>query len=309
MRDSISGRVAIDMSDTRYSYLVHAEVQGAGSFFEKKREALAGNPVGRRLNRMERVALSYRGKVIRRMPNGLFASFGSANAAVLCACEMQRRCALLPPISKAGLGLRIGIHYGPVRQRAADAPGPTEEMTPRLLARLADGGIALSEPVVGALSAELQQLAGPGLGISGDVSAHAFDWRKGVLFSESSAGAAWASTGRQTSAGAFLVLRLDGKEFGFGIDHPIITLGRGRDNDIVIADKNASRKHCGIVQQLNGYVLVDLSTNGTYVAPDAGPAFMLRLDMATLHGSGRIACGRPHDDSVRNVLEFSVFAD
>lgn len=297
------------MSDTRYSYLVHAEVQGAGSFFEKKRAALVGNPVGRRLNRMERVALSYRGKVIRRMPNGLFASFGSANAAVLCACEMQRRCALLPPISKAGLGLRIGIHYGPARQRAADAPGPTEEMTPRLVARLADGGIAASEPVVGALSVELQQLAGPGLGISGGVSVHELDWRKGVLFSESSTGAAWASTGRQPSAGVFLVLRLDGKEFGFGIDHPIITLGRDRSNDIVIVDKNASRKHCGIVQQLNGYVLVDLSTNGTYVTPDAGPAFVLRLGMELLHGSGRITCGRPYDETARNVLEFSVFVD
>lgn len=309
MRDSISGQVAIDMSDTRYSYLVHAEVQGAGSFFEKKRATLVGNPVGRRLNRMERVALSYRGKVIRRMPNGLFVSFGSANAAVLCACEMQRRCALLPPISKAGLGLRIGIHYGPARQRAADVPGPTEEMTPRLVARLADGGIAASEPVVGALSVELQPLAGPGFGISGGISVHELDWRKGVLFSESSTGAAWASTGRQPSAGAFLVLRLDGKEFGFGIDHPIITLGRDRTNDIVIVDKNASRKHCGIVQQLNGYVLVDLSTNGTYVTPDAGPAFVLRLGMELLHGSGRITCGRPYDETARNALEFSVFVD
>lgn len=297
------------MGDTRYSYLVHAEINEGGGFFERMSGTLAGNPVGRRLNRMERATLSYRGKVIRRMPDGLFAAFGSANAAVLCACEMQRRCDLLPPISKARLGLRIGVHYGPARQRAADAPGPTEAATPRLVALLADGGIALSEPVVGALSAELQQLLGPPLSTADGLSVHELDWRQGILLSESASGAAWANAERQATAGTLLLLRIGGREFDFGIDHPVIALGRDPGNDIVISDKNASRKHCRIVQQINGYLLVDLSSNGTYVTPDRGPAFIVKHDMETLHGSGRITCGRPYDEASRDVLEFVVCAD
>ena len=46
-----------------------------------------------------------------------------------------------------------------------------------------------------------------------------------------------------------------------------ITFGRSSENDYVVSDSNASRKHCQIIQDDNGsFRLIDLnSQNGTYV--------------------------------------------
>jgi DNA-binding NtrC family response regulator len=52
----------------------------------------------------------------------------------------------------------------------------------------------------------------------------------------------------------------------WAFDKEEIRIGSMDDNDVVIADDTVSRYHCKIIQEDNGYVLVDLrSTNGTFV--------------------------------------------
>ena len=51
---------------------------------------------------------------------------------------------------------------------------------------------------------------------------------------------------------------------------PIILLGREQGNDIVIIDPRASRQHARIERRREGFVLVDQSTNGTFVADGEG---------------------------------------
>ena len=46
----------------------------------------------------------------------------------------------------------------------------------------------------------------------------------------------------------------------------IITLGAMEDNDLVVNDETVSRYHCKVLQEPDGYLLVDLdSTNGTFI--------------------------------------------
>ncbi|MFH1129756.1 MAG: sigma 54-interacting transcriptional regulator [Pseudomonadota bacterium] len=49
-------------------------------------------------------------------------------------------------------------------------------------------------------------------------------------------------------------------------DQNIVTIGAMEDNDLVLNHETVSRYHCKVIQEHNGYVLVDLdSTNGTFV--------------------------------------------
>lgn len=299
----------IDMEDVRCSYLVHAELYGAADVPVDMGQTQAGHPVARRINRINRAALTYDGRVVRRGADTVLATFKTPRAAVLCACEMQRRCDVLPSLSGHRLGLRIGIHYGPARQRATDAPGAAEEITAWLASTLPNDGVVASGIVMDGLSPQLRELASAMNAVPGHVPAYELDWRHSLFVAESGGGSAWAASCRQAPAGESMLLRYASRELSFGIDQTIITIGRGSGSDVLLTDKNASRKHCRLIQQLNGCALVDVSTNGTHITPDQGPAFILSQEVIVLRGSGRITFGRAYSDEVQDVLEFGVFAD
>lgn len=63
--------------------------------------------------------------------------------------------------------------------------------------------------------------------------------------------------------GGRLISLTDGREYA--ITGPSLLLGRDASCDVVITSKNVSRRHAEIMASPKGYVLVDSSTNGTFV--------------------------------------------
>ena len=53
---------------------------------------------------------------------------------------------------------------------------------------------------------------------------------------------------------------------GFPPDKSVLIFGRENTCDVVVREKTASRRHARIERRGVQYVLVDESTNGTYVA-------------------------------------------
>jgi pSer/pThr/pTyr-binding forkhead associated (FHA) protein len=66
-----------------------------------------------------------------------------------------------------------------------------------------------------------------------------------------------------TSTGGRLVCLTDGREYTVG--HTPLSLGRDAGSDVVVSGNEVSRNHAEIRSEPDGYVLVDLSANGTYV--------------------------------------------
>src|SRR5256886_6465966 len=69
--------------------------------------------------------------------------------------------------------------------------------------------------------------------------------------------------GVATNTGGRVVSLTDGREYV--ITAATIVFGREAGCDIVVAGKDVSRRHAEIMQTPKGYVLVDSSTNGTFV--------------------------------------------
>ena len=67
-----------------------------------------------------------------------------------------------------------------------------------------------------------------------------------------------------------------------------MTLGRDDGNDIVLKDRMASRNHAQIERRKDKYVLIDLSSNGTYVRMENGDQIKLHREEMMLYGSGTI---------------------
>src|SRR2546422_3914127 len=76
-------------------------------------------------------------------------------------------------------------------------------------------------------------------------------------------GGAGAKPGLTGNTGGRIVSLTDGREYV--IAGPSLVFGREAGCDVVVSGKDVSRRHAEIVQTPRGYLLVDSSTNGTFV--------------------------------------------
>jgi hypothetical protein len=70
---------------------------------------------------------------------------------------------------------------------------------------------------------------------------------------------------------------------------PVITMGRDATCAVIIRNLRASRRHATIELRGNLVVLIDKSTNGTFVTIDGNPTQFVKQGEFPLHGSGKIA--------------------
>ena len=70
-------------------------------------------------------------------------------------------------------------------------------------------------------------------------------------------------------------------------------LGTAADSDLMVSCRSASRRHAHIEHRKHYFVLVDHSTNGTYVQTEDEKVTFLRRGELKLWGDGWIALGEP----------------
>jgi hypothetical protein len=289
------------MEGIRETYLLWARLLGAEDIQARLSDIQAGHPIDRCLKRMERVAAAHQGRVVRRLTDGLAASFETADAALIGACDMQSRCDDLPPFSGVKVGLRIGIHRGPARQRASDQPGETEHGAETLARALGDPGIALSATVHESLTPKLAQRTSPLATPVGGLVAFAVN-----CSGELPAGASAIATLPRAIVAPVLLLRQGGRELEFGQSHGVISIGRDQHSDLVVPHDLASRRHILIERKGDAFVLTDQSTNGTYVTPAGEAETLVKHNRLVLKTRGHFSLGHPYRQHPELAVEFEV---
>ena len=289
------------MNTPRSTYQVHAKIDRAGSAAPLFDDAHAGYPLARRLNRIERVAAAYRGRIDQAFDTGRLMSFESADAALLGACEMQQRCSGLPQSSGHRLALRIGIAQGALRQRALDEDDDAAEIAAKLA--VIDDAIVASGAVVGELNDDLRELASA-LAHSPVAPAYQVDWRGEIPPTAYGREARW--TINANASAPYLILQQGLKTLEVTQDNPLITVGRAPSNDLVVSDIFVSRKHCRIERQEDCIVLTDWSTNGTCVMPGQGEQRLIKNGSLYLKGQGLLFFGRLCNGERRGGVRFET---
>jgi predicted component of type VI protein secretion system len=84
----------------------------------------------------------------------------------------------------------------------------------------------------------------------------------------------------------------------------VLNIGRDAQSDIVIMDRKASRMHARIERRRDKFVLIDHSSNGTYVTIEGEGESVLRREEFTLRGRGHISFGHAFQD---DPVEFVGF--
>lgn len=110
------------------------------------------------------------------------------------------------------------------------------------------------------------------------------------------------------NAEARLVLSHRGQDYEMAPDMRVFVLGRSPDCELVVSTAATSRQHARIIYRKGKFVLIDQSTNGTFVRQaGASEVCLLKDDEFPLTSAGVIGLGQttrlPSDDLIRYRCE------
>jgi adenylate cyclase len=298
-----------------------AAVTGRASLFEHLGEQEAAHAIERCLKRMARAIESHQGQVTLTVGDGLQAIFPTPAAACQAAIEMQLRIADLPPVSGHRLSIRVGLHGEPEVQ-AGEALEALALTAARVARQAPAGQILISASTVAVLGVQAPAhddfpAAVPldADGPTGHVPLCRLRWGGEPPLPPPLATPAPARPAAEpeipktraalpSADGDRLRLVYRGRQFILGENSKPLTLGRDLGNQLVIEDRKASRKHALIEHRAKGFVLLDRSTNGTFVTLAGQQEMMLRHDEVLLTGSGRICFGGSANDPKADCADF-----
>lgn len=295
--------------ESRDLCVLFADVVGSTRIYEQHGDAEALQAIERCLNRMERATASFGGKVLKTIGDEIMCTFETPEMALHAACEMQVRVDDLPRIGNDKLTVRIGFHYGSTLVEGGDVYGETVNMAAHITNITKGRQIITSKSTADRLPSGLRRTVTrplPPLPLKGKHEALPIVdviWQHSDALTMTTLSSLTPSITGPTT----LLLRYKEQEMLLEGDKLAITIGRETTNDIVIADPRASRTHGRIEYRQDRYVLVDLSSNGTFVSIKGEKPFALRREETILRNKGYICLGHVcRDGNSEFALYFEV---
>jgi len=286
--------------------VLFADVSGSTRLYEVLGDARAFAAIDRCLGVLRRLTLAHEGRVVKTIGDEIMAVFSNPVSAAQAACEMQMVVSAKPPIDGIRVFIRIGFHYGPVLESEGDLFGDTVNIAARM-AEIAQAqqiittGTTVSRlpPIMRTGTRTLNSLSIKGK--SDDIEVREVLWHE-------SEDLTMMVGNTYTTQACEPVLQLThlGAEFIVDAAHPSITIGRDETTTIVTQNRSASRMHAKIERRRDKFILVDLSSNGTYVAINGESEIQLRREEMVLRESGTISLGHPYKKNPSEFIAFSI---
>ena len=289
--------------------ILFVDICGSTQLYETLGNARAQAIIARTFEILSKAATRHVGTVIKTIGDEVMCSFTTARDAAHAAVDMQRsvkQAAALDDLGIKSLAVRVGFHSGPVISHAADVFGDTVNVAARVVAHAKPGQILVAKQTVRKLPrdvvASLRFVGStPVKGKKDLVELHELIWEREnlTLVQDVAAVEARPETIRLTATFASQTIEL-------GHNQPVLQMGRGAENEFVIADPLASRMHARIEFRRDRFVLVDQSLNGTFVQVPGAPEAVLRRDEMVLNTSGRISLGKSTASAQQLCVRFRV---
>jgi adenylate cyclase len=295
------------LEPSRETTVLFAAIIGMADLYAKAGDKAAHEAMERCQFRLGQAAASCGGRLAMSTEQKVMVLSATPDVAADAASAMHLVMDKLPKTAEVKLALGIGFHYGPVIQKGDEVFGDTVTLASRLCELAGGGQIILTEWTAKLLSplyrAWMRQLDAAQLkGRSDEVGLCELVWR-----ADDNATAFVRNRPEEKTAPNTLVLRLShgGKTVERRRERDAITIGRGEDCGLVVADENASRHHCSIERRKDKWVLSDISTNGTYVTIEGQKEIELDREDLVLSKKGWITLGQPRVHASA-VIEFAI---
>ena len=274
--------------------IVFADVVGSTQLYDKFGDTKASETVAACLDIMKDATYQFNGIVIKTIGDEVMSTFESVDDAMGAAVMMQTR------ISESGkkeggipVSIRIGCHYGPVVQEQNDIFGAAVHTANRMTSQAKSKQIVISGHTVEQMSPELRNQTrqidvATVRGRLDEVALFELVWQPEEATSMLPT-IEWESKGRKVSK---LLLNFKDTTVEVSDQRKSATLGRADDNGVVVKGTLISRIHAKIEMRRGKFLLIDQSTNGTFLQDVQGHEVLVRRDSTELVNEGTIGLGR-----------------
>jgi adenylate cyclase len=292
--------------------ILFADVVGSTRIYEVMGDLRARDMVLTCVEIMRSATEQNHGTVIKTIGDEIMATFPTANDALNAASRMQHDIRTHAELKVEGqpVAIRIGGHFGPVVLENRDIFGAAVHTANRMTSQAKAGQIMVTSQIVERLAPEWQsavrQIDVATLkGKTSEDELYEVLWQKEDATSMLPAIALGAAVSREKKQHPRrLRVRFQGQEILLDDSRTHMTIGRAEENDVVIKGNLISRLHAKIEFNRNKFVLIDQSTNGTFVATREGEEAFVRRDSLQLKGEGMIGFGRVPENGSSLTIKY-----
>lgn len=277
--------------------ILFADIAESTRLYESLGDARALSLVSACLEKINAAVSEHQGQVVKTIGDEVMCVFNTPDQAASAAVAMHESVGKTPCLTEQNLRLRIGMHHGPAITEDGDYFGDAVNTAARMVAQAKAGQIITNRGTLELMKPDRHNTARLVDQTQVKGKHQMFD-----LFELS-----WGQPEEQTMVStrlgeliesnkrryASLTIEYAGQSFDVNQIQPVITIGRDTTNHIIVDDPRVSRLHARIEKRRDKFLLVDQSTNGTYLLPDNGDMIMLRREEAGLTATGQLSLGEP----------------
>lgn len=290
--------------------IMFADVAGSTRIYESMGNEIAERLIGNCVQGMIDITEKNHGRVIKTIGDEVMSSFPTANDATNAAIEIQKNTEIPDSETGTSLEIRIGMHFGTAILKDDDLFGDAVNTAARMGGIAKAGQIITTEYLVSTLDEKKKSAArlfdtAKVKGKEEELKIFQIDWEEEGNVTKF---ASTAEINRVTNAKGTIFLKFAGEERLYtdsDFKSPVI-IGRDVSCNIAINANFASRIHVNIEYRRGKFVLVDHSTNGTYVKFDGQDEIFLRREELPLRGNGAFNLGEVFSENTPGQIAFTI---
>ncbi|MDJ0911180.1 MAG: adenylate/guanylate cyclase domain-containing protein [Woeseiaceae bacterium] len=278
--------------------IVFADVVGSTQLYDKFGDTRASETVAVCLDVMKDATHQFEGTVIKTIGDEVMSTFPSVDQAMRASVLMQKRISEDNKKRDDGMpvSIRIGCHFGPVVQEQNDIFGAAVHTANRMTSQAKARQIVISGDTVQRMGAELQKQTrqidvATVRGRLDEVALYELLWNP----EEATSMLPTIEWEKKGSGASRLILSFRDKTYEVNDQKKSVLIGRADDNDLVIKGNLISRIHAKVEMRRGKFILIDQSTNGTFLQNLLGEELFVRRDSTELRGEGTIGLGRAEE--------------
>ena len=295
-------------SPSAHKAVLFCDVAGSTRLFSQLGDVVARDLISKLLQDLVQIVDRHQGVLIKTIGDELMCGFDDADAGTKAAIAMQQLAQARRAVAQGiPLSIRIGIHCGPVIIENGDYFGDTVNLAARVAGAATIERILVSGAVAGSVQKSLAsalRFRGKRVfkGISAEQQIYEVLWRQGTMMMSV---ASLAAPEKFEFALSTLTLRIGELSYVMEMGGNDLKIGRSPENNIVFSEAFVSSRHASIESWGGRFVLLDTSSNGTFVRHGDGSFVRVNGDIQ-LDGAGEISFGQLGTEAGAPVARFDT---